>query len=88
MKPSFLRIFQEVNTEDGRGILVSITTPHNGLYVEFDNSIATVWYGTEGAVYGKSVGGGRWISREYSLKNLEKWNSELKLDNTLTDLGI
>ena len=25
-KPSFLRIFQEVNTEDGRGLLVSIET--------------------------------------------------------------
>ena len=88
MKPSFLRIFQEVNTEDGVGILVSIETPHNGLYVEFDRARATVWYGTESDVYGKSVGGGRWISREYSLKDLEKWNSELKLDNTLTDLGI
>lgn len=86
MKPSFLRIFQEVNTEDGRGILVSIETPHNGLYVEFDRAKATVWYGTGNAV--KSIGGGRWISREYSLKDLEKWNSELKLDNTLEDLGI
>jgi hypothetical protein len=38
MKPSFLRIFQEVNTEDGRGILVDIETPHNGLYVEFDRA--------------------------------------------------
>jgi hypothetical protein len=47
MKPSFLGIFQEVNTEDGRGILVSITTPHNGLYVEFDRANSTVWYGTE-----------------------------------------
>lgn len=88
MKPSFLRIFQEVNTEDGRGILVSIETTHNGLYVEFDRAKVTVWYGVENAVYGKSVGGGKWISREYSLSDLEKWNSELKLDNTLEDLGI
>jgi hypothetical protein len=88
MKPSFLRIFQEVNTEDGRGILVNIETPYNGLYVEYDRAKAIVWYGTENAVYGKSVGGGRWISRECSLKDLEKWNSELKLDNTLEDLGI
>jgi hypothetical protein len=84
MKPSFLRIFQEVNTEDGRGILVSITTPHNGLYVEFDRANATVWYGTDNAVYN----GCRWITREYSLKELEEWNKELKLDNTLEDLGI
>jgi hypothetical protein len=89
MKPSFLRIFQEVNTEDGRGILVSIDTPHNGLYVEFDRSKATVWYGTYKAVELSGVGyGGRWISREYSLKDLEEWNKELKLDNTLEDLGI
>jgi hypothetical protein len=48
MKPSFLRIFQEVNTEDGRGLLVNIETPHNGLYVEFDRAKATVWYGLAG----------------------------------------
>ncbi len=84
MKPSFLRIFQEVNTEDGRGILVSISTPHNGLYVEFDRAKATVWYGLAESVYN----GARWISREYSLKDLEEWNKDLKLDSTLTDLGI
>jgi hypothetical protein len=32
--------------------------------------------------------GGRWISREYSLKDLEEWNKDLKLDNTLEQLGI
>jgi hypothetical protein len=37
----------------------------------------------------KSVyNGARWISKEYSLKDLEEWNKELKLDNTLEDLGI
>jgi hypothetical protein len=88
MKPSFLRIFQEVTTEDGRGLLVNIETPHNGLYVEFDRAKATVWYGTDNAVE-LSVGyGGRWISREYSLKDLEEWNKDLKLYNTLEDLGI
>ena len=85
MKPSFLRIFQEVNTEDGRGILVSISTPHNGLYVEFDRSRATVWYGMDKAKLYTSF---NWISREYSLRELEEWNKELKLDNTLEDLGI
>lgn len=84
MKPSFLKIFGEVNTEHGRGILVSIETPHNGLYVEFDRSKATVWYGMNKAIFD----GGKWISRQYSLKDLEEWNKELKLDNTLIDLGI
>ena len=42
MKTSFLRIFQEVNTEDGRGIIVSISTTHNGLYVDFDSAKAAV----------------------------------------------
>jgi hypothetical protein len=89
MKPSFLRIFQEVNTEDGRGILVSITTPHNGLYVEFDRSRATVWYGMDKFLSPiGDKGHTRWISREYSLKELEEWNKELKRDNTLNDLGI
>jgi len=88
MKPSFLRIFQEVNTEDGRGLLISIETPFNGLYVEFDRAKAVVWYSTEKAVYDSSGHGGKWISREYSLKELEEWNKELKRDNTLNDLGI
>lgn len=89
MKPSFLKIFQEVNTEDGRGILVSIETPSNGLYIEFDRSEATVWYGTENAVYSKTTThSGRWISRKYSLKDLEDWNKDLKLDSILEDLGI
>ena len=51
MKPSFLRIFQEVNTEDGRGIIVCINTPYNGLYADFDRAMATVWYGTDKSVY-------------------------------------
>jgi hypothetical protein len=84
MKPSFLRIFQEVNTQDGRGILVNIETPFNGLYVEYDRAKAIVWYGTDKSVYN----GNRWISRECSLRDLEEWNKELKLDNTLEDLGI
>jgi hypothetical protein len=84
MKPSFLKIFQEVNTEHGRGILVGIETPHNGLCVDFDKSKATVWYGAKNVV----VGGGSWISRVYLLRDLEEWNSELKLDNILNDLGI
>jgi hypothetical protein len=84
MKPSFLRIFQEVKTEDGFGILVSIDTPHNGLYVEFDKAMATVWYGMDKAVYN----GAKWVSKEYYLNELEEWNKDLKLDNTLTDLGI
>jgi hypothetical protein len=84
MKPSFLRIFQEVNTEDGRGILVNISTPHNGLYVDFERSRATVWYGMDKSVYN----GCRWVSKEYSLKDLEEWNKELKLDNTLENLGL
>lgn len=81
---SFLKIFQEVNTEDGRGLLVSVNTPFNGLYVEFERAKATVWYGTDKSVYN----GARWISKEYYLKDLENWNSELKLDNILKDLGI
>lgn len=84
MKPSFLRIFQEVNTEDGRGLLISIQTPFNGLYVEFDRAYCVVWYGTDKSVYNVA----RWISKEYSLKDLEEWNKELKLDNTLEELGI
>ena len=85
MKPSFLKIFQEVNTKDGRGLLISVETPFNGSHVEFDRAKAVVWYSTEKAVYDY---GCKWISREYSLKDLEEWNKDLKLDNTLEQLGI
>ena len=72
MKPSFLRIFQEVNTENGRGILISIETPFNGLYVEFDRARATVWFGEDGRMTNYIGAGVIWISREYSLKELGK----------------
>ena len=88
MKPSFLKLYQEVNTKDGRGLLISVETPFNGLYVEYDRAKAVVWYSTEKAVYDSSGYGGKWISREYSFKDLEEWNKELKLDNTLEQLGI
>ena len=88
MKPSFLRIFQEVNTSHGRGIIININTPSNGLYVEFDRAKATVWFGSENAGRHHTGYGPLWVSFEYSLKELESWNSELKLDNTLNDLGI
>jgi hypothetical protein len=86
MKPSFLRIFQEVNTKDGRGILVNIETPFNGLYVDFYRAKCVVWFGMENAVC--SGYGGKWVSREYPLSELEECNKDLKLDNTLSDLGI
>lgn len=88
MKPSFLRPFQEVNTDMGKGILVSIQTPFNGLYIEFSQARATVWFGTEEAPRHHSGYGPRWVSYEYSLSDLEEWNKDLKLDNTLEDLGF
>lgn len=42
-----------VSTPDGVGILTSVETPGNGLYLEPDKIICTVWYSTERAQNGK-----------------------------------
>lgn len=81
---TFLKLYQEVNTDCGVGIIVSIVTPYNGLYVEYDRAKVIVWFGNKKAIFT----GTQWISREYYLSQLEEWNKELKLDNILNDIGI
>ncbi len=43
----------QVQTPDGTGTLISIDTPHNGLYFEGERADCLVWYGTGNAQTGK-----------------------------------
>jgi hypothetical protein len=58
---------QEVETKDGRGIIVSLNMFHNGLYISPENSSAVVWYSLEKA----SSINGRWVNAVYPLKDLK-----------------
>lgn len=45
-------IGEKVKTPDGTGILLNKNTPHNGLYVEEEKTIWTVWYGVNNSQNG------------------------------------
>lgn len=62
--PKF-HIGQEVKTPDGKGIIVNIEMPYNGLYIEPHRCRAVVWYSTMGAANG-------WVSKPYDLSELKK----------------
>ena len=42
-----LRIHSKVNTPYGEGILVSMNTDFNGLYISYERTECVVWFGTE-----------------------------------------
>lgn len=59
---------QEVQTKDGKGIIVDLKMQWNGLYIEPNTSEAVVWYSTESAV--NRTEGGNWVSFTYKLTEL------------------
>lgn len=59
---------QEVQTKDGKGIIVDLKMQWNGLYIEPNTSEAVVWYSTESAA--SRVEGGNWVSFTYRLTEL------------------
>ncbi len=59
---------QEVQTKDGKGIIVDLRMQWNGLYIEPDKSEAVVWYSTESAA--TKTEGGSWVSFTYRLTEL------------------
>lgn len=61
-------IGQEVQTKDGKGIIVDLKMQWNGLYIEPHSSEAVVWYSTESAV--SRTEGGNWVSFTYRLTEL------------------
>lgn len=82
-----LKIHSKVNTPYGEGILVSVKTEFNGLYVSYERTECIVWFGTENP--GKRENdGGNWISREISLRELIELNQETIRNEKLNELGI
>ena len=59
---------QEVQTKDGKGIIVDLKMQWNGLYIEPNTSEAVVWYSTESAA--NRTEGGNWVSLTYKLMEL------------------
>lgn len=47
------RLFSAVQTPDGVGTLIGVTTQANGLYFDRVGSIAHVWYGMDNVQNGK-----------------------------------
>ena len=88
-----LRIHSKVNTPYGEGILVSMETEFNGLYITYERTRCIVWFGTENPGISYS-GHGRWreniqmISREISLKDLIDLNQDIIRNDKLDEIGI
>ena len=82
-----LKIHSKVNTPYGEGILVSIKTEFNGLYISYERTDCVVWFGTEnpGKIENDS---GNWISREISLKDLIDLNQDIIRNDKLDEIGI
>jgi hypothetical protein len=76
-----LIIWDIVNTPVGKGILTTVYTPGNGLYIDYDNAKCSVYY--EPRV---NWNGGVWISREWSYKEILELNKDLIRDNKLNKL--
>lgn len=57
---------QEVETKDGRGIIVSLQMRYDKYDVDTDFSSATVWFSLE-----KAVANGRWVNATYLLEHLK-----------------
>ena len=67
-------IGQEVKTEHGNGIIVSIEMPHNGLYLQPERAEAVVWYGTERA-FEEGTG---WVNFTYKLSGLSAVENDVE----------
>ena len=80
-----LRIHSKVNTPYGEGILVSMETEFNGLYITYERTKCIVWFGTENPGISYS-GHGRWVTREISLKELIELNQDLIRNEKINDI--
>lgn len=54
---------QEVRTENGRGIIVKLKMPMNGLYISPEETIVVVWYGMDDDRHGG------WVSQGFTLQS-------------------
>lgn len=55
---------QEVVTPIGRGIIIRMEMPSNGLYLSPEKATAIVWFSTEAAQQG-------WVQKEFALDELK-----------------
>jgi len=62
-------IGEEVITEIGKGLLISISMPSNGLYLSPERAVGIVWYSTQ-----DSKGG--FVQKEFTLAELKKVEKE------------
>ena len=86
-----LRIHSKVNTPYGEGILVSMETEFNGLYITYERTKCVVWFGTEnpGISYSPNTNGnghGRWVTREISLRELIELNQDNIRNEKINDI--
>ena len=72
-------IYTKVNTPVGIGEVVSISTPFNGLFIDYNCARVTIWYGTDGSQNGK-------VSWEYSMEDIEKLNPSIVRDRKINSL--
>jgi len=80
-----LRIHSKINTPYGEGILVSVKTDFNGLYISYERAECVVWYGTDNPGI-SDEGHGRWITREFSLKELIALNQDNIRNEKIDDI--
>lgn len=80
-----LRIHSKVNTTYGEGILVSMKTEFNGLYISYERTDCVVWFGSENPGKRKNDSG-NWISREISLRELIELNQDLIRNEKINDI--
>jgi hypothetical protein len=80
-----LRIHSKVNTPWGEGILVSVDTEFNGLYIKYEGAKCVVWFGTENPGI-SDEGHGRWITREISLRELIELNQDNIRNEKIDDI--
>ena len=80
-----LRIHSKVNTPYGEGILVSVKTDFNGLYISYERTECVVWYGTDNPGI-SDEGHGRWIAREISLRELIELNQDNIRNEKIDDI--
>lgn len=64
---------QTIKTIDGEGIIVELKMEWNGLYVNEESSVATIWYSTDEAKNG-------FVSRQYKITELTPTSKEYKED--------
>lgn len=79
------RIFSKINTPHGEGVLISVNTPSNGLYVSYDQAKCVVWFGSENPG-NEEWSGARWVSKEYYYSELIEYNRDNLRDDVINSL--